>query len=226
MKNQIKVYYTDLANNYDDDRFNNTYGRFINSQEKKILNKILKINNKNNVLDIGCGTGRFLDFANFGVDINEAMVKIARQKYPNKNILVKDASDTGFENATFNIVISFHLLMHLDVEKTKKIIDEAHRVLQNGGRLIFDIPSKKRRKLVNYTAQNWHAANSFSKKDITKLLGDKWKLNNYYGILFFPIHRFPKKIRKLFIGLDNLFCQSFLKEYSSYLLFDIEKTGC
>jgi hypothetical protein len=113
--------------------------------------------------------------------------------------------------------------MHLDKEITKSFLDETYTKLKPKGKLIFDFPSKKRRKIVNYKAKNWHAANQFSIKEIEEISGNKWKVTQYKGILFLPIHRIPKIIRPLFLSIDAFLCNSFLKEYASYLIIVLEK---
>lgn len=223
MNNEVITYYDKLAENYDLDRFENSYGKFIDKQERKILGKLLKSIDSENVLDLACGTGRLLNKAQFGVDASENMIKIAKKKFPNKSLRVSDASNTGFENEQFDAIFSFHLLMHLSKDKIIDIFDEAYRILNKNGRFIFDIPSKKRRKLFKYKTKTWHGATSFSEKELKRIFGNNWKIKRYYGILFLPIHRFPRFIRKTFLFLDNVLCKSFLKEYSSYLIFEVEK---
>jgi hypothetical protein len=39
--NELAAYYETLAATYDENRFNNTYGQFIDKQERKILDKLL-----------------------------------------------------------------------------------------------------------------------------------------------------------------------------------------
>jgi hypothetical protein len=41
---KIIEYYNQLASEYDENRFGNSYGQFIDFQERRILNKIFKIN--------------------------------------------------------------------------------------------------------------------------------------------------------------------------------------
>jgi ubiquinone/menaquinone biosynthesis C-methylase UbiE len=218
---EIINYYDKIATEYDFDRFANSYGKFIDRQERKILNKLLSKKDEL-VLDLACGSGRLINYAVYGVDGSQEMIKIAQQKYPNKEIFHADAEKLPFENNSIDTIISFHFFMHLDKEKTKKIMEECSRVLKPGGRLIFDIPSAHRRKLIAYNKDGWHGNLSLSKADITKLHPD-FVVKRCFGLLFLPIHRIPKKIRMGFIGVDFLFANSFLKKYSSYHIYEMIK---
>ncbi len=223
MKEEITKYYNNLAKDYDVDRFSNSYGVYIHRQENEILKKYLSKKEIELNLDLACGTGRFLKYADYGLDISPEMVKVSKNKFPNKNISIGDAENLSYEHSFFQNVISFHLLMHLDLINLEKILSETHRVLKNGGYFIFDIPSQKRRNISQYKSSSWHGSNQISLQSLNRLLNSEWELVSYHGIAFFPIHRIPVKLRKIFIKLDNLLCNSFLKEYSSYLTFVLKK---
>lgn len=223
MDKAIYEYYEKLAPTYDQSRFGNSYGKYIHEQEISILKKLnLKAEDKR-VLDLACGTGRLLEFATHGADFSLSMIEQAKHKYPEKNLVVRDADNTGFQGDFFDDVFSFHLLMHLDPHKTDRIFEEVHWILKKGGRFIVDIPSKKRRDLVNHRQDSWHGSNAFSIKEVKKMTETNWKVSSVHGVLFLPIHRFPVFLRKAMMYLDNLLCRSFLKEYSSYLIFVLEK---
>lgn len=223
MNEEVTGYYNDIADTYDSSRFGNTYGTYINQQERRILNKILKGTPSKNVLDLGCGTGRFLDFADYGVDVSTEMIRVAKAKFPTKQIFKESAANTHFDNVSFDVVISFHVFMHLEKTTMISILNEAHRILRKGGKLLFDVPSKRRRNLFGYKTEGWHGANDFLVNEIRELCSTQWRILYYSGILFFPIHRIPTKLRSKIILLDGVLCTSFLKEYSSYLLFELEK---
>jgi ubiquinone/menaquinone biosynthesis C-methylase UbiE len=220
---KIIDYYNNLANNYDNDRFNNSYGKFIDKQERKILDKILSFASNTNVLDMACGTGRLLNYATCGLDSSEAMVALATSKYPNKKILLSDACYTGLADNSFDVIISFHFFMHLDNAAMQQVLLEANRILKKGGSIIFDIPSAKRRRLTNHIVEDWHAASSYTKKNLLKDCGDLFELKEYYGLMFFPLHRIPKGLRNLMVGFDYFLANTFFKNYSSYLVFNLEK---
>lgn len=224
MIEEIKIYYDELASTYDKNRFGNSYGKYIDSQERIYLKKNLPHFSSSNILDLGCGTGRFLEFASHGADISPKMIEVAKNKFSNKEIKIGSVSEVPYPNAFFDVVFSFHVMMHLDEKTVNEFLHESHQKLKENGRLIFDFPSKKRRRLFKHKNNGWHGSNDFSIKDIENLIGSNWKIKQYQGILFFPIHRFPSSIRPLLQKIDTLFCKTFLKEYSSYIIIELERT--
>jgi ubiquinone/menaquinone biosynthesis C-methylase UbiE len=219
-KNIIE-YYDLLSADYDASRFAGSYGRYVHGQETAILKK--KIQPGLKTLDMACGTGRFLGFAEYGIDLSEKMLEIAGSKYPGKNLEQKDAENTGFDDCFFERIISFHLFMHLNREKSEQIFEESCRILKPGGRLIFDVPSKKRRLVTRSTRSGWHGNNDMTVSEIQSMLGRSLKIISVTGVLFFPVHRIPERLRSLLHGLDNMLCRSLIKEYASYLVIEAEK---
>jgi len=222
MQQEIVDYYNKLAQNYDNDRFNNTYGRYIDYQEKKLVCKLLKGNDINKTVDMACGTGRFLEFARYGIDISGEMIKVAGTKFPECKLYKKSVMKTDFAGNMFATAFSFHLVMHLRKDDTILFLNEVNRILVSGGRFIFDFPSKCRRNITGLKKDNWHGANDYTLDEIKKI-AENWRLRSYYGILFFPIHRFPKSFRKFLMPLDTLLCRSFLRKYASYIVVVLEK---
>ncbi len=219
---EIKQYYDELATRYDQDRFANSYGQFIDRQERLILEKELNGVGEP-ILDLACGTGRLLGFASQGVEISPEMLAVAKQKYPEKNLTVASAKETGLTSQSFGFVFSFHLIMHLRQEDLVDILQEVHRLLRSGGIFLFDFPSAKRRALLSKNQKGWHGANEMNREEIASLLGTEWKLLRSYGVLFFPIHRLPVFMRPLFFSLDNWLCRSIFKSYASYQVVVLQK---
>ena len=209
---EVKEYYNSIANNYDKNRFGNSYGKFIDAEERKILAKWLIGINKETILDYGCGTGRLSDFANMGIDISENMLEIAQQKNPIKKYFLLDKNRLLIENNSMTAIYSFHVIMHLSKIEFKKTINFIYNKLDTNGVFIFDIlsPFRKSKK------DGWHANTSYSIEEISKLLENKFDIISYKGILFLPIHRIPISLRRYFLWLDILLCNSFLKKHASY----------
>src|ERR1700676_5243836 len=83
-------YYDRLARTYDAERFGNSYGRFLDAQERATLARLLPMQGRS-VLDLGCGTGRLTDFATHGCDASIESVKLASQRHLKKTFVGADA---------------------------------------------------------------------------------------------------------------------------------------
>ena len=92
---KTKDAYSSIANKYDE-----IYKNYKCELEDNFIINIIKKNNihKGNILDLGCGTGKFLDwfpdtkFFYTGVDIAPKMIDVARYKYPEAKFIVSDMS--------------------------------------------------------------------------------------------------------------------------------------
>jgi len=198
-------YYNQLARNYDQNRFNNSYGKFIDARERHILNKLVSQNEI--VVDLACGSGRLLNFASIGIDASKEMLAIAQTKFPDKNYYLADAEKIPLDDASVDTIIIFHFFMHLDVNKIHTILTDCNRILKKNGRIIFDVPSKKRRSLLGYKSSDWHGSYSLSFNDLKSLTN--LKIKNTFGLLFIPIHRFPIPVRSFLSKIDSLLSNPF-----------------
>ena len=220
---QIVDYYNNIAKDYDHSRFGNSYGRYIDSQERMVLDKMSIT--PSNTLDLPCGTGRFLNYADHGCDASENMLKAAAERWENKQLICSDARNLPYEDASFDTVITMHLLMHLDEATIQEIMNEVHRVLRPNGRWIVDLPSLKRRKMTNRKKGDWHGDSSMSIDGVKLLTTGFFNIKSTHGIMMFPVHRIPSKLRKPLCKLDYRVSQfAGMKEYSSYIIYELWKS--
>lgn len=100
------------------------------------------------LLDIGCGTGRFIDFVKqawprlpvTGVDLSEAYTAAARRHLRSRartNLLVANAESLPFASASQDAVTSIFTFHELPPPVRRTVIAEAARVLKPGGRFIL-----------------------------------------------------------------------------------------
>ncbi len=95
-------------------------------------------------LDFGCGTGRstrFLKSFGFdavGVDIAEAMLKIASETDPDgRYCLIEDGDLSRFNSNSYNLVLSAFTFDNIpEIAKRVKILREMARLLKKDGRMI------------------------------------------------------------------------------------------
>jgi len=119
-KNQIRESYNTLGGRLYDLRYE--------SEQKlkyEIILRYVKINSADMVLDIGCGTGLFLqklDVQCVGLDISPALVSGARLRLewsPTKSLVLSDADFLPFRSHIFNKVFAITLIQNIaDPEKS------------------------------------------------------------------------------------------------------------
>jgi SAM-dependent methyltransferase len=118
-------------------------------------------------LEVGCGSGyflsRLLDYGvsqGAGIDLVDERIAIARERYPQLELVVGDASQLPWADGSFQLVTQFTCLSSvLDTEVRRAIATEMWRVLAPGGALVsYDMrpppgPIRTFRRLVSRGAQ-------------------------------------------------------------------------
>jgi SAM-dependent methyltransferase len=217
---EIERYYNALAPRYDEKIFGGSYGQYLDRQERSLLRPWLA--GKARVLDLGCGTGRFLDLASHGLDRNHEMLAQARAKPPGRPLVMATASRAPFPDGSFDAIFSMHVFMHLPKAEISRTLLECRRLLCPGGTLIFDVPSQARRRLTRFRPASWHCATAYSRAEL-RAMSAGWLWRELHGLLAFPIHRLPAPIRPLLWPLDTALGRSPLRWWCSYYLIRLEK---
>jgi ubiquinone/menaquinone biosynthesis C-methylase UbiE len=100
------------------------------------------------LIDLGCGTGRFLDFVKqawprlpvLGLDLSQAYIRHARrhlERWSQVNLVVANAEAIPAQDNSCDAVTSLFMLHELPPEVRRTVISEAARVLKPEGRLIL-----------------------------------------------------------------------------------------
>jgi ubiquinone/menaquinone biosynthesis C-methylase UbiE len=100
------------------------------------------------LLDVGCGTGRFLDFVKqawprlpaIGLDLSEAYLKEAQRHLARRswmNFIVGNGESIPLPDASQDVVTSIFVFHELPPEARRNSFREFARVLKSGGRLIL-----------------------------------------------------------------------------------------
>jgi SAM-dependent methyltransferase len=139
------------------DSFGKTYSKYYNllykdknyHEEYNYIRELIKKHNKNsrkNVLDIGCGTGKHLNFFKkdgynvFGVDVSENMISEAR-KYlrQEEDLICCKASEFKFNKKFETIISLFHVMSYqTENDELEKVFQNVSEHLADGGLFIFD----------------------------------------------------------------------------------------
>jgi SAM-dependent methyltransferase len=222
-RQSLEEYYQRLAPDYDAARFENSYGQYLDLQERRCLTRWLKPFQGGAILDLACGTGRLLDLATHGFDRSDAMLREARRKYPSKPLHCVPAQEMARPGIRFDAVFCLHLFMHLPPEEIETIVQACEPCVRRGGVLIADAPSAWRRSLNRFQPAGWHGATSLTANRMSALAGAGWRLRQARGLLFFPVHRIPARVRPWFRPVDDLLGATPLKWFSSYTLYCLER---
>ena len=98
------------------------------------------------ILEIGCGIGTVVhELARQGhdvrgIDISQVAVEYGRSKYGDIQLEVQPAEGLAFEDASFDVVLSFDLFEH--IARVDAHVGEVRRVLKTGGYYLFQTPNK------------------------------------------------------------------------------------
>lgn len=118
----------------------------IYTRQRTKLNLLKKyINNKTGeVLDVGTGSGEFLELMKnkgwrvFGVEYAKTTSAYARENL-HLNVLTKDLLETNFQSSYFDLVTLWDSLEHL--YSPKETLIEINRILKDDGLLVVSIPN-------------------------------------------------------------------------------------
>lgn len=152
------------------------------------LRNILSLAEKNpdNILDVGCASGWFLNEVSkkfpkakcFGIDLYEDAIKYGKRRYKKLNLVTADAHKIPFKDSTFELVICSEVLEH--VLDSKKVVKEIRRVLAPNGIALIEMDSGN---ILFKTVWHWwthmrkgvwkHAhLHPFDKRKLEKVIGE------------------------------------------------------
>lgn len=111
---------------------------------KRRLKKLLKHAQRGNLLDVGTGTGQFLNLARpyfscvSGTEVSHSAVRIAKEKY-GLDIACGQIDDSNLPQNSFDTITLFHVLEH--VPNPRKTIAQCGELLKAGGVLVICVPN-------------------------------------------------------------------------------------
>jgi ubiquinone/menaquinone biosynthesis C-methylase UbiE len=126
------VNYEKIADEYDK-RFEMAYGH---DGVESILLGLVRAQNLQKVLEVGCGTGHWLDILHshaqvLGIDLSLAMLQKAISSLPDLLVIRGEAIHLPFSDQTFDMVFCVNALHHFS--NPSAFISEAYRLLEPNG---------------------------------------------------------------------------------------------
>lgn len=103
-------------------RFANFYLDLNNNKVRSFLCK-----QHGRILDIGCGDGSFLSYADVGIDFSKRKLLEAKRKHRRKSLVLASATHLPFRNNVFDFSFMVSVLLHIHPNKREKTRLEALR---------------------------------------------------------------------------------------------------
>ena len=114
-----------------------------NNLKRRFIREFVMPSNNAKILDLGCGTGRILDFLPqdikyMGYDANPEYISFASKRYKDRGLFY---CQNGFNSSTvntnvFDIVIAKAILHHINDGEAEKLFITAFNSLKPGGYLV------------------------------------------------------------------------------------------
>ena len=197
MSDDMVKYYSDRAKEYEEIYAWRDPQR---QEEQDLMERTLKeIFTGRRVLDIGCGTGywtqRISETAKsiLGIDINEAVLEIARSKKHGcpTEYRIMDAYNMEFDKK-FSGTLATFMLSHVLRENIPGWLEHVHSVLESGARVFFgdntfiegiggklqtkpDDPNTYKLRTLNDGSQHLIVKNYFTTEELVELFGEHSK---------------------------------------------------
>jgi ubiquinone/menaquinone biosynthesis C-methylase UbiE len=176
---QVRNVYETLADEYDERIPGNGVvdDMFTDSEINFLLGKIRA---EDEVLDMGCGTGRFtIPLAErvkavSGLDLSPMMLATARKKLADQGLAADlregDMAALPFADGSFDVVVSMLAMMHIPREDRQQVFREVARVLRPGGRFLVGVK--------NTVFERMFRGDRFAAVDITDVASEELIFTN------------------------------------------------
>jgi len=115
---------------------------FIGPIRRRVL-ALVKKHKYSVILDVCCGTGDQLKLLKAhgivgeGVDLSDAMLKVAWTGEYRADCMKQDATEMGYEDAKFDLVMTAFALHEKKHDSARKIVEEMVRVTKEGGDILI-----------------------------------------------------------------------------------------
>lgn len=172
--------------------YNKEWVHFSEILAYKVLNLTT---NRGSVLDLGCGTGNFLQklepyfTKTVGIDISRNMIRIAKQNCCKSIFYIKDVTDFNLDEQFDLITCNFDMINHLQtIDDWSKMFNLVYKHLNKGGLFLFDINTIYKFNQLDFLEH-------ISENEKYKIVAKDTKVDNNHIKMFMEI--FDKQGKKL-----------------------------
>jgi SAM-dependent methyltransferase len=134
------------------------------------------------VLDAGCGEGYGAESLRqagadsvFGLDYEGTALRHVAKTYPQINLVQGNLVQTGFADATFELVVSLQTIEHL--WEQPRFITECARILAGTGLLVLSTPNR-----LTFPSGNWYHTRELTAAEFTGLAGNELEIVETLGL--------------------------------------------
>jgi len=185
-----------VSDNYENIRYNVWYSSQYQDQWFSSMADL--VDNPQNILDNGCGTGHLSEFLPsseiVGSDISSGMLKKAKSRL--SDVIRSDSEKLPYKNESFQVIFTRSLLHHL--QNPEVGVREMHRILKPGGEVILAEPietilTRLPRLLVNDESHFSELHKDFNQNQLHDLLSPYFKIvtEKNFGYIAYPLLGFP-----------------------------------
>jgi 2-polyprenyl-3-methyl-5-hydroxy-6-metoxy-1,4-benzoquinol methylase len=128
-------------------KYNELYSDIYYMEE---LNKFINLlNNKDLVLDVGCGNGLVSDYLErsgmnvTAIDTSQSMLDISKKRNNKISYFKMDVRDLNFRELSFNAIFCYAVLIHIDKLETFKVLEQFYKLLKPNGILFINVMEEK-----------------------------------------------------------------------------------
>ena len=147
-----------------------------NLNDKKLRFFLIKLKGK--TLDAGCGDGRFIAYADVGVDFSKGMLERAKSRFRDRGFVRASILHLPFKDKAFSAAFTVDVLLHIEPEKRKDALEEVDRVADDS---------------YNFLAEHRNTIPFIFELLGTISLKPLWRIIPYIAVFFaFPFDRLRK----------------------------------
>ena len=148
---------------------------------ERLLRTVSSLRPEGPILDIGCGTGRDLEYLSkyragepWCVEVTKGFEGIVRKRLPDVRFVLGDIRNIELPKNHFSAVISVGMILHLPREDVLRVFDKVKEILKEGG--IFLLSTKagagsyKRGGRTFYLYPSWWLERELRKRGFRRVL--------------------------------------------------------